>query len=98
MLRVHATIITHRCSCFSQNIFTVAGIVVQIATLYAELRREAAATGSMPITVRHVESTIRLAEAHAKMHLCEYVRDEDVNVVSQESEESNSEERMNMET
>ncbi|VDK36984.1 unnamed protein product [Gongylonema pulchrum] len=38
------------------------------------------ATGSVAITVRHVESLIRLAEAHAKMHLRSYVCDEDVDV------------------
>lgn len=38
------------------------------------------ATGSIPITVRHIESMIRLAEAHAKLHLREYVIDDDVNM------------------
>ena len=37
-------------------------------------------TGSIPITVRHIESMIRMAEAHAKMHLREYVREDDVNM------------------
>ena len=37
-------------------------------------------TGSIPITVRHIESLIRTAEAHAKMHLRDYVLDEDVNM------------------
>ena len=37
-------------------------------------------TGSIPITVRHIESIIRCAEAHAKMHLREYVADDDVNM------------------
>ena len=37
-------------------------------------------TGSIPITVRHIESIIRCAEAHAKMHLREYVHDDDVNM------------------
>jgi len=37
-------------------------------------------TGSIPITVRHIESMIRLAEAHAKMHLREFVMDDDVNM------------------
>ena len=33
-------------------------------------------TGSIPITVRHLESMIRMAEAHARMHLRDYVHDE----------------------
>ena len=38
------------------------------------------ATGSIPITVRHVESMIRMSEAHARMHLREYVNEDDVNM------------------
>ena len=38
------------------------------------------ATGSIPITVRHIESVIRMSEAHAKMHLREYVNEDDVNM------------------
>ena len=38
------------------------------------------ATGSIPITVRHIESMIRIAEAHAKMHLREFVSEDDVNM------------------
>lgn len=38
------------------------------------------ATGSIPITVRHIESMIRMAESHAKMHLREYVTEDDVNM------------------
>lgn len=34
----------------------------------------------VPIAVRHIESLIRMAEAHAKMHLRDHVRDDDVNV------------------
>jgi DNA replication licensing factor MCM2 len=52
----------------------------RIAHMYSELRRESMATGSIPITVRHVESMIRLAEASAKMHLREFVNDDDVNM------------------
>ena len=36
--------------------------------------------GSIPITVRHIESMIRMAEAHARMHLREYVSEDDVNM------------------
>ena len=52
----------------------------KVAALYAELRRESMATGSIPITVRHIESMIRMAEAHAKLHLREYVREDDINI------------------
>ena len=38
------------------------------------------ATGSIPITVRHIESMIRMSEAHARMHLREYVNEDDVNM------------------
>ena len=34
----------------------------------------------MSIAVRHIESIIRMAEANARMHLREIVRDDDVNV------------------
>merc|ERR1719512_699147 len=52
----------------------------KVAKMYADLRRESMATGSIPITVRHIESMIRIAESHAKMHLREFVRDDDVNM------------------
>lgn len=38
------------------------------------------ATGSIPITVRHIESMIRMAEAHARIHLRDYVMEDDVNM------------------
>lgn len=46
--------------------------------MYAELRRESAISHGMPIAVRHLESMIRMAEAHAAMHLREYVNDDDI--------------------
>ena len=45
----------------------------KLARLFADLRRESLATGSSPITVRHLEGMIRMAEARAKMALREYV-------------------------
>jgi len=51
----------------------------KISRLYADLRRESVASGSIPIAVRHIESIIRMSEAHAKMHLRSHVTDEDVN-------------------
>ena len=50
----------------------------KIASLYVALRKESAASGGVPIAVRHVESMMRMAEAHAKMHLRDYVRDDDM--------------------
>ncbi|XP_066256670.1 DNA replication licensing factor Mcm2 [Euwallacea similis] len=52
----------------------------KVANIYTQLRQESLATGSLPITVRHIESIIRMSEAHAKMHLREYVQEEDVNM------------------
>lgn len=52
----------------------------KLARLFADLRRESLATGSFPITVRHLESIIRMAEASAKMALREYVRSDDVDM------------------
>ena len=50
----------------------------KIAQLYADLRRESATAGGVPIAVRHIESVLRMSEAHAKMHLRDHVRDDDV--------------------
>lgn len=52
----------------------------KIAKMYSQLRQESLATGSLPITVRHIESVIRMAEAHARMHLRDSVQDVDVNM------------------
>lgn len=48
--------------------------------MYSQLRQESLATGSLPITVRHIESVIRMSEAHARMHLRDTVQDVDVNM------------------
>lgn len=52
----------------------------KIARLYAEMRAESMKSGGIPIAVRHVESIIRMSEAHAKIHLREYVIEDDVNM------------------
>ncbi|PKI82794.1 Mcm2p [Malassezia vespertilionis] len=52
----------------------------RLTRLYVDLRRESMNTGSYPITVRHLESMIRMAEASAKMHLRDYVRTDDIDV------------------
>lgn len=51
-----------------------------MSNMYKQLRQESQSTGSLPITVRHVESVIRMAEAHARMHLRDSVQDVDVNM------------------
>ncbi|XP_058790976.1 DNA replication licensing factor Mcm2 [Phymastichus coffea] len=60
----------------------------KIAQLYSQLRQESLATGSLPITVRHIESIIRMAEANAKMHLREFVKEVDINLAIQMELES----------
>ncbi|XP_044738777.1 DNA replication licensing factor Mcm2 [Chrysoperla carnea] len=52
----------------------------KIAKMYSQLRQESLATGSLPITVRHIESMIRMAEAHARMHLRDFIQEGDVNM------------------
>lgn len=54
--------------------------VDKISKLYADLRRESLATSAIPITVRHIESIVRMAEAHAKMHLRDHVRADDIDL------------------
>lgn len=55
----------------------------KLSRLFADLRRESLSTGSYPITIRHLESMIRMAEASAKMHLREYVRADDIDLAIQ---------------
>lgn len=52
----------------------------KVAKMYSQLRQESLTTGSLPITVRHIESMIRMAEASARMHLRDYVQEDDVNM------------------
>ena len=55
----------------------------KLSRLYADLRRESLATGSFPITVRHLESMIRMSEASAKMNLRDTVRGDDIDLAIQ---------------
>jgi DNA replication licensing factor MCM2 len=52
----------------------------KVSKLYADLRKESLSSGSIPITVRHIESIVRMAEASAKMHLREHVRSDDIDM------------------
>jgi DNA replication licensing factor MCM2 len=60
----------------------------KVSRLFVEMRKESLATGSFPITVRHLESIIRLSEAFAKMRLSEYVTPKDLDLANQVSIES----------
>jgi DNA replication licensing factor MCM2 len=52
----------------------------KISSLYADLRRQSSISGGVPIAVRHIESVMRMAEASARMHLRDHVRDDDVDL------------------
>jgi DNA replication licensing factor MCM2 len=52
----------------------------KISKLYTKLRKESSRGGGMPIALRHLESIIRMSEAHARMHLREYVNEADVDL------------------
>ncbi|KAJ3310161.1 MCM DNA helicase complex subunit [Boothiomyces sp. JEL0838] len=52
--------------------------VEKLEKLYSELRRESMIGGSIPITVRYLESIIRMSEAFARMHLRDIVRQDDI--------------------
>ncbi|CAI5755921.1 unnamed protein product [Candida verbasci] len=51
----------------------------KVAKVYADLRKESLITGSFPITVRHLESILRIAESFAKMRLSDFVSQNDLN-------------------
>ena len=50
----------------------------KIAQVYSELRKESVTREGMPVAVRHLESTIRMAEARARMRLSLSVSPEDI--------------------
>ena len=52
----------------------------KISSLYADLRRQSAISGGVPIAVRHIESVMRMSEASARMHLRDHVREDDVDL------------------
>lgn len=59
----------------------MAGIDVdKLERLYSELRRESMIGGGIPITVRYLESIIRMAEAFARMSLRDHVRQDDIDM------------------
>ncbi|CAA9956843.1 MCM2 ATPase [Pyrenophora teres f. maculata] len=50
----------------------------KIARLFADMRRESMATGAYPITVRHLEAILRIAESFCKMRLSDYCASVDI--------------------
>lgn len=52
----------------------------KVVKFYADIRRESNVVGGIPIAVRHIESLIRMSEAHAKIHLRDEVTHQDVDV------------------
>ena len=50
----------------------------KVTQFYADIRRESNVVGGISIAVRHIESVLRMSEAHAKMHLRDYVRADDI--------------------
>lgn len=52
----------------------------KVTQFYAEIRRESSVVGGIPIAVRHIESLIRMSEAHAKVHLRDEVTTADIDV------------------
>lgn len=52
--------------------------IEKISSLYVSLRKESASVGGIPITVRHVESIVRISEATARLHLRGRVQRSDI--------------------
>lgn len=50
----------------------------KVTQFYADIRRESSVVGGISIAGRHIESVLRMSEAHAKMHLRDYVRADDI--------------------
>jgi DNA replication licensing factor MCM2 len=52
----------------------------KVTKFYTEIRRESQAVGGITIAVRHIESVLRMSEAHARMNLRNYVRSDDLDL------------------
>jgi DNA replication licensing factor MCM2 len=52
----------------------------KLSSFYAEMREEAKKAQGIPMTARHLESMVRMAEANATMELRDYVTDKDVDL------------------
>ncbi|KAK5101691.1 MCM DNA helicase complex subunit [Lithohypha guttulata] len=50
----------------------------KVARLFADMRRESLATGAYPITVRHLEAIMRIAESFCKMRMSDFCTSQDI--------------------
>lgn len=50
----------------------------KLASFYAEIRKEAFRSGGAPMTARHMDSLVRLAEASARIELRQHVNQKDI--------------------
>ncbi|ODV62166.1 MCM DNA helicase complex subunit MCM2 [Ascoidea rubescens DSM 1968] len=50
----------------------------KVSQVYADLRKQSIGTGSMAITVRHLEAILRISESFARMRLSEFVSSSDL--------------------
>jgi DNA replication licensing factor MCM2 len=58
---------------------SIAGVDMEkVANFYREIRAESFRSGGAPMTARHVDSLMRIAEANARMELRQHVTDKDV--------------------
>ncbi|CXI53924.1 DNA replication licensing factor MCM2, putative [Plasmodium berghei] len=55
-----------------------AEISAKLSNFYSRVRQKASASGGYPLTLRHIESVIRIAEANAKMRLSQQIVSKDV--------------------
>lgn len=52
----------------------------KISEFYSSLRQASMTQGGIPVAVRHIESILRMAEAHARMRLSNQVSDHDIDM------------------
>lgn len=52
----------------------------KVIQFFADIRRESTIVQGLSISIRHIESVLRMAEAHARMHLREFVRTDDIDL------------------
>ena len=55
----------------------------KVTQFYADVRQQSLKVGGIPIAVRHIESVLRMAESHAKIHLRDHVRTDDIDAAIQ---------------